>query len=126
MSIVFLAKGHAHLGMNKMDNNGNIVESVPARFEFAPDGPCVAVGELDPETMEAKGDADIYGDWDAAGYLAKAMELLKPSRKLNIPDFKAIVKSLWEEDHIDLCDHCRDFHDCSACIVNTWKAEDEE
>lgn len=49
--MIFLATGHTTLGMNKRDKDGNITESVPARFEFEPGGPCVAVGELDPETM---------------------------------------------------------------------------
>ena len=125
MSLIFLAKGHAHMGMTERDKDGNVIKSTPARFEYADDGPCVAVGELDPETMEVKGDVDLYGDWDAAGYLAETMKRLNPSRKPNIPDFKAIVRNLWKDEHVDICLHCPSFG-CSDCIVNAWKEEDEE
>lgn len=124
MSMIFLVKGHAHLGISKRDKDGNVTESIPAHFEFAPDGPCVAVGELDPETMEIKGEADIYGDWDAAGYLKSVLEKLQPVRKSNVPDFKAIVNALWEKDRTDICDYCKGYN-CRDCIVNEWKEEAE-
>ena len=40
------------------------------------------------------------------------------------PDFKTIVRRLWEDAHIDICDHCPNFG-CSNCIVNDWKNEEE-
>ena len=125
MSMIFLATGHAHLGMNKRDKEGNITESVPSHFEFAADGSCVAVGELDPKTMEVKGNADLFGDWDAAGYLKEAMDRLKPSRPVNIPDFRAIIQKAYTEDGNDLvCDYCTGIN-CRDCIVKEWKEEVE-
>lgn len=125
MSLVFLMTGKAHLGINRVDKDGNTMEHKPGRFEFADDGPCVAVGELDPETMEIKdGSADIYAGWDAAGYIADALSRLKPGRHVNIPDFKTMVRRLWEDAGIDICDHCPNFG-CSDCIVNDWKNEEE-
>ena len=126
MSLIFLATGHTHLGVNKRDKDGNITEIVPARFEFAPDGPCVAVGELDPETMAPKDNPSIYGDWDPAGYLKEALDMLKPRRPGNIPDFKAIIQKAYTEDGNDLvCDYCSCYN-CLDCIVRDWKEEAEE
>lgn len=125
MSVIFLATGHTHLGMNKVDKDGNVTESTPAHFEFAPDGPCVAVGELDPKTMEVKDNPSIFGDWDAAGYLEEAMERLQPRRRANIPDFKAIIQRAYMEDGNDLvCDYCQGLN-CRDCIVREWKEEAE-
>lgn len=125
MSIIFLAKGRAILGMNKVDKDGNITESTPAHFEFADDGPSVAVGEMDPVTKVFKDGASIYGDWDAAGYLKAVMEKLQPRRKINIPDFKAIIQKAYTEDGNDLvCDYCQAIN-CRDCIVKEWKDEVE-
>ena len=125
MNVIILATGHAHLGRNTVDKDGNVIESTPAHFEFAPDGPCVAVGELDPVTMVVKDGASIYGDWDAAGYLKEAMEKLKPTRTVNIPDFKAMYQAAYK-DRWDLCDHCQSLNlRCQDCIVREWKEEVE-
>lgn len=123
MSMIFLATGHTHLGVSKRDKDGNITEIVPAHFEFANDGPCVAVGELDPETMAPKDGPSIYGDWDAAGYLKEALDMLKPRRPVNIPDFKTIILAI-EKDGTDVCDYCRSCN-CRDCIVKEWKEEAE-
>lgn len=126
MSMIFLATGTCTLGFTKTDKDGNVVSSTPAQFTHDDTGSCVAIGELDPETMQPKpGEIHLYGDFDAAGYIAKALELLKPVRKANIPDFKSMIQRLWKVDHIDFCDYCRDFHDCRFCIVNEWKEEME-
>lgn len=123
MSMIFIATGRATLGMNKMDKDGNVTESTPGQFFFTDTGPCVAVGEMDPETMEVKEDSvSLYGDWDAAGYLEKALDKLKPYRKTNIPDFKAITRALWKEN-IDLCEYCHD-QNCSDCVVRQWGEEE--
>lgn len=125
MSVIILATGHAHLGRNTVDKDGNVIESTPAHFEFAPDGPCVAVGELDPKTMVVKDGASIYGDWDAAGYLKEAMDRLKPRRQINIPDLKSIIQKAYTEDGNDLvCDYCQGLN-CRDCIVKEWKEEVE-
>lgn len=125
MSMIFLATGRATMGINRRDKDGNIIESVPARFEFENGGPCVAVGELDPETMEVKGNVDLFGDWQAAGYLETAMEKLKPTRTANIPDFKAMFQAAYK-DRADLCDYCHNLNiRCQDCIVQEWKEEVE-
>lgn len=125
MSMIFLAKGTCTMGLTKRDKDGNIVESTSAKFTYNDNGGSVVVGKLDPETMKPVEPLDaVYGDWDAAGYLGNVLELLKPGRKVNIPDFKAMVQNLWKEEHIDICDHCRGYN-CSNCIVNQWKEEQE-
>lgn len=126
MSIVFLAKGTCTLGRTQTDKEGNVVKHTPAQFEMDNAGGSVAVGLLDPETMQPVGPVEgIFGDWDAAEYLAKALELLKPTRKVNIPDFKYIIQSLIRHDSVDICDHCHAFYKCSDCIVKEWKDEME-
>lgn len=121
MSVIFLAKGTCTMGRTTRDKDGNIVESTPAQFSFDDKGGNVVIGKLDPETMKPVEPVDaVYGDWDAAGYLAAVLEQLKPGRKVNIPDFKSMIQRLWSVDRIDLCDYCRD------CIVNQWKEEQED
>ena len=124
MSIVYLMKGTAHLGRTTRDKDGNIIEHTPAQFTTDNAGGSVAVGLLNPETLIPAGPASgIYGDWDAAGYLAAALELLKPGRKINIPDFKAIIQAAYREDGNDLvCDYCQS-PNCCDCIVKEWKEE---
>lgn len=128
MSLIFLAKGNARMGMNRVDKDGKITESILPKFETAPDGGCIAIGELDSDSMEQNGAADIFGDYDAAGYLAKVLELLKPSRQINIPDFRDILRaSQADHDRDYFCEHCRDFgHRCLNCIVTQWREELED
>lgn len=126
--MIFLAKGTCTLGMNRTDKDGNIVESTPAQFTWNDAGGSIAIGEMDPKTKEIDEESvSIFGDWDAAGYLAEALELLKPRRKINIPDFKSIIQAAYKEDGNDLvCDYCpRAGYDCQDCIVNEWKEEAE-
>lgn len=129
MSVIFLAKGHAHMGITERDKDGNVIKSTPAHFEYADNGPCVAVGELDPETMKVKGDVVLYGDWDAAGYLEEALKRLNPGRPVNIPDFELLFRRIREYERIDICEHCPSLN-CRDCIVNRWeekwKGEEEE
>ena len=67
----------------------------------------------------------IHGDWDAAGYLEEALKQLKPRRRLNIPDLKAIVQAAYLEDGNDLlCDYCKGMN-CHNCIIKDWKEEME-
>jgi hypothetical protein len=60
MSMVFLATGNVSFGMNKRNEAGEIVESTPAAFEHKDGGPCVIVGQLDPDTMQQVGPATPY------------------------------------------------------------------
>lgn len=123
MSFIFLATGNCTMGFTHTDKDGNITESKPAQFEFADDGSCVAVGSLDPETGTPKEElAGMFGDWDACGYLARVLELLNPSRPVNIPDFAAITKAAMN-DGVDLCDYCQGLN-CRECVVAEWKEDD--
>lgn len=126
MSVVFLAKGTCTIGVTRKDKDGNTVESSSAQFSASDDGGSVAVGELDPVTMKPIEPVDsVFGDWDAAGYLAEALKLLNPKRKVNIPDFKYIIQSIIRHDGVDVCDHCHDYYKCSDCIIKDWKEETE-
>lgn len=123
MSMIFLATGHCTMGFTHTDQDGNITESAPAKFEFADNGSCVAIGSLNPETWKPQEELDgLFGDWDACGYLAKALELLNPSRPVNIPDLAAITKAAMN-DGVDLCDYCQGLN-CQECAVAEWKEED--
>lgn len=125
MSLIFLATGNCTLGIARTDKDGNITESAPAKFEFADDGSCVAIGYLNPETGEPLGElADMFADWDAAGYLARVLERLKPSRPVNIPDLAAITKAAMK-DGVDLCEYCHGIN-CQECVVAEWKEEGAE
>ena len=126
MSVVFITTGHTHLGMTKTDKAGNVIEKIPARFEYEPGGPCVIVGEMDPKDMEVKEDSvSIYADWQAAEYLEEILERLSPARRGNIPNLKFIVQKAYEEDGCDLlCDYCPDIN-CRDCIVKEWREEIE-
>lgn len=126
MSMIFIATGTCTLGMTKRDKDGNVESSTPARFTWDDKGGSVAIGYMDPASKEINEESvSIFGDWDAAGYLSKALQLIKPRRSVNIPDFKAIVNALWEKDRTDVCDYCRGYN-CRDCIVNEWKEEHED
>lgn len=128
MSMVFLARGTATLGTSTRTADGKIIKQTPAKFETSPDGGCIAVGELDPDTMQQKGVATIFGDFDPAGYLKYAAKLLGPGRPGNIPDFETIIKSMASRSEYSECplmDHCP-AGVCRDCIVNQWCEELEE
>jgi len=126
MSMIFLAKGTCTLGMNHVDKDGNVTSSTSAQFDFDDAGGSIAVGEMDPDTNEIDAETvSIFGDWDAAGYLAEALKLLNPKRKVNIPDFKHLIQSLIRHDGVDICDNCYNFYKCSDCVINDWKEEME-
>lgn len=124
--MIFLGTGHCHLGRFDKDEDGNIKETSPAHFEFADGGPCVAIGTVDLEAKDVN-DAftltDIFGDYDAAGYLTRAMEQLKPTRPVNIPDFAAIIQAAIK-DGVNFCDYCQGLN-CRDCAVEEWKENAE-
>ncbi len=124
MSMIFLAKGICTLGRTQRDRDGNITSSTPAKFTWDSAGGSIAIGEMAADSKEIKEDSvSIFGDWDAAGYLQKVLELLKPRRKINIPDLKAIVQTAYREDGNDLlCDYCQ-IANCQDCIIREWKEE---
>ena len=123
MSIIFMGTGHCHMGRTDKDKDGNIVKETKARFEFADDGPCVAIGTVDPDTEMLHTITDIFGDWDAAGYLVRVMERLKPTRPVNIPDFAAIIQAAIK-DGVNICDYCQGLN-CRECAVEEWKENAE-
>ena len=126
MSIVYIAKGTCHLGRTTRDKDGKVTESIPAHFNIEDPGNCVAVGYMDADRMVPEGAVEgVYGDWDAAGYLGMALQLLKPDRTPNIPDIKKIVQKAYTEDGSTLlCDYCSDLM-CDRCIVREWRDEVE-
>lgn len=124
MSMIFLATGNCYLGRTDRNAKGKIIKEIPPRFENDDNGSCVVIGKLNPDIMEQIGDADIFGDFNASGYLNKALKLLNPQRDIDIPNFKAIVCSLLH-DNIDICDNCFEMN-CKNCIVSEWKREAEE
>lgn len=124
MSMIFLAKGICHLGHTQRDKDGNVVKSSPAQFIWDKDGGSIAIGYMDPKSKEIYEDTvSIFGDWDAAGYMLKVLQLLKPARSINIPDIKRIVQEAYREDGNDLlCDYCQNMN-CADCIIREWKDE---
>lgn len=122
--MVFIAKGTCVLGRTQRDKDGNITSETSARFNFDDAGGSVVVGEMNAETGEIDSESvHIFGDFDAAGYLATALKLLNPRRKVNIPDLKAIVQAAYNEDGCDLlCDYCQSSN-CHSCIIKEWKEE---
>lgn len=125
MKLVFLGLGTAHLGVRTLDEQGNVSSETPAQWTPDPNGGTVAVGVLDPNTMEPSSPLSLYGDWAAAGYLKKALELLHPSRSANIPDIETIVKRASSAGETPLCDYCTE-NKCASCIIKEWMREAEE
>ena len=74
--MIFLVKGTCTLGIKVRGKDGSIVKEIPATFTSDPNGGSVAVGIMDDDTMEPLGNAELYGDYDQAGYLSRALELL--------------------------------------------------
>ena len=82
----------------------------------------MALWPLNPETLKVDGAAEIFGDYDAAHYLARAVELIHPNRKINVPDLAAMVRGA-AEDGLDLCEYCQAPYMCRDCIVKEWKED---
>lgn len=129
-TMVFLAKGHAFLGRRARDSSGNIYIDEPAHFDFDDEGGAVAVGTINTATMKISEEPppEVYGDFDPAGYLKKALQLLRPSRRGNIPDLENMVKK-WALENSGL--RCPFFQECesmfcSDCIIKDWIDEAQE
>ena len=71
MSIICIAKGTATIGLTTRGADGQIISQTPARWEHDPDGGCVALWTMNPETEEQEAPARIYGDWQASEYLGR-------------------------------------------------------
>ena len=130
MSAFLVARGNCLLGTVRRDADENIVEQTAAKFEPDAEGGCVAICELDPETMEPVSVSEVYGDYQAAHYLARILEKLGPGRPVNFPDFQTILKRavLNGADDDFFCEYCGLYgsYDCRDCIVTEWKEEIKE
>lgn len=122
MGIISIGVGTCTLGRRQVDKDGKVVSETPARWEADPDGSCVAIIPLNPETMERDGQVELYGDYDAASYLARVVELIHPNRQINVPDLEAMIRRA-AMDGLDLCDYCEDCYMCRDCIVKEWKED---
>lgn len=89
MGVIGIGVGTATLGRICRDKDGNITEQSTARWDADPAGGSVAIWPMDPEKMEPSGPAEVYGDWDAAAYLCRVVELIHPNRQINIPNLGA-------------------------------------
>ena len=124
---LIMVRGNAFLGMTTRDADGNVVEKQAPRFEYDPKGGTVAVTEIDPETMEVREPVEIFGDWDAAGYLGRALKIMQPSRQVNAPDLREIIREAAANgDKRLLCDYCKAARSCPDCIITDWVLEWEE
>ena len=122
MSALFIATATVKMGQTTTDKDGNVVKHTKPSCEFDPDGGSVIVGKLKitDDTMEPDGPVDVFGDWDAAGYLRQALEIIKPKRRHNVPDFEGIIKGMVAKSFDKDCpfiDHCKTMY-CRDCIVN--------
>ena len=126
--MVFLAKGKYTLGEKRVDKDGNVVKETKPMFTTDPDGGSVAVGILDDETLQPIEPVELFGDFQPWKYLSYALELLKPKRRGDIPDFKNITLKLSEQDHNDCPyrDVCSSMIRCQDCIVFEWLSESDE
>lgn len=122
--IICIGVGDAHLGRTTLDRDGNVISSTPARWEPNPEGGAVAMWSVNPETMEPDGAAELFGDWDAARYLARVLELIQPNRQINIPDLEAMIRAAAKSGE-DICTYCPDYN-CRDCIVNEWKGDPDD
>ena len=122
IGVIAIQKGNFTLGRRQLDKDGNVVKETPPRWEHDPAGACVAIVPLKPETMAADGPAEVFGDWQAGQYLAKVLEMLRPTRKTNLPDLEAMIRRA-ALDGLDLCDYCEDCYMCRDCIVKEWKED---
>ena len=52
MSIICIAKGTATIGLTTRGADGKIISQTPARWEHDPDGGCVAIWTMNPETED--------------------------------------------------------------------------
>ncbi len=124
MGLIGVGVGTTHLGRRQIGADGQTESETKAKWEADPEGGSVAIWPMNPETMEPDGPALIFGDWDAANYLAKVVELIRPNRQINIPDLEALIRAAYK-DGFDLCQYCPDCN-CRDCIVNEWKGDPDD
>lgn len=124
MAMIFMGTGSAHLDVVKKDAEGKVISRTEPYWEPDPSGTCVAIGPLHPVTFDPiEAGVEFFGGWDAAHYLIRALELLKPNKQINIPDFPAMIQAAIK-DGMDICDYCKDRPGrCPDCIVNKWMGD---
>lgn len=122
MGLITIGVGVCTLGRRQTDKDGNVVSETPASWEADPDGSCVAIIPLNPETMERDGQVELFGDYDAASYLARVVELIHPNRQINVPDLAAMIRAA-EKDGFGICEYCQHPYMCRDCIVKEWKED---
>ena len=123
MSALFIDRGDCYLGLTRKDAAGNVVEQTGAKWEPSAAGGCVAICDMDQDKMETVGKAEIFGDWDAAHYLARVLEKLGMGRPVNVPNFRAILKKAMDDGQGKdyFCDFCERYgYSCRECIVAEW------
>lgn len=124
MGVIGIGVGTAKMGRICRDKAGKITEQSTARWDADPAGGSVAIWPMDPEKMEPSGPAEVYGDWDAAAYLRRVVELIHPNRRINIPDLEAMIRAAAKAGE-DICTYCPDCN-CRDCIVNEWKEDPDD
>ena len=127
MSALFIATATVRLGQTTTDKDGNVIKHTKPSCEFVPAGGSVIVGKLKitDDSMEPDGPVDVFGDWDAAAYLRRALEIIEPKRRHNIPDFEGIIKDMVAQSFDKDCpfiERCKTMY-CRDCIVNEWTKE---
>ena len=121
MGVIGIGVGTAKMGRICKDKAGNVTEQSTARWDADPTGGSVAIWPMDPEKMEPSGPAEVYGDWDAAAYLRRVVELIHPNRQINIPDLEAMIRAAAKAGE-DICTYCPDYN-CRDCSGNEWKED---
>lgn len=109
MSTIFMAVGTCRMGQTMRDKDGNVIKHTPASFEPDPEGGSIVIGKakITDDGIETEGPADVFGDWDAAGYLSRVLEILKPRRKVNVPDLRETVRAATAARDDDfICEYC--------------------
>jgi len=124
MSIIAMGLGNATLGRRTRSHDGDIITETPAKWEYDPAGGCLAIWPLNPETMEPSGPAEIFGDWDAGHYLPKVLDMIKPNRRINVPDLASLIRKA-AKDGLDICEYCPGYG-CQECIVDEWKEDNSD
>lgn len=123
MSALFIGRGDCHLGRIRKDAEGNVVEQTGTKWEPNAEGGCIVICDMDQEKMETTGAAEVFGDWDAAHFLARVLEKLGTGRPANIPDLQAILKMAMDNGQGEnyFCDFCERYgYSCRDCIVAEW------
>lgn len=123
MGVIGIGVGDATLGGRTIGADGQVIRETPAMWTENPAGGCVCIWPMNPETMKPDGTAEIFGDWQAAEYLARVVQLIHPNRKINVPDLEAMIRQA-TKDGFNICEYCPDCN-CRDCIVNEWKGDPE-